>query len=71
MKVDVLLAEKPGDLVRDQSEPWAAVGRPWGIKLRDLVSSLALFLIGGAFPKCKCSVENKKTLFVDSPGDMA
>ena len=56
--------KKLGDLVRDQSEPWAAVERPWAIELRDLLSSLTLSSIGGAFPKCKCSVENKTMLFV-------
>ena len=41
---DFLLAEKPGDFVRNQLELWAAVGKPWV-----WVSSLALSSIGGAF----------------------
>ena len=59
--------KKLGDLARDQSEPWAAVERSWAaVELlwatepSDLISSLALSSIGGAFPKCCYFVETKR-----------
>ena len=54
------MAEKLGDSMRDQLEPSMIVAKPWTVKWGDLISSLALVLIGGAFPKCKSSIADKR-----------
>ena len=63
------MAEKPGDLARDQLEPSTTVAKPWTVERDDLISSLALYSIGGAFPKCKSLIADKRPV-VDDPCDM-
>ena len=53
------MAEKPGDLARDQLEPSTTVAKLWTVKRGDLISSLALSSIGDAFPKCKSLIADK------------
>ena len=48
------MAEKPGDLARDQLELSMTVTKPWTVERGELKSSLALSLIGGTFTKCNC-----------------
>ena len=60
------MAEKPGDSIRDQLEPSMSVAKPWAVKWGDLISTLAS--IGGAFPKCKSLITDKR-LVVDDPCD--
>ena len=54
------MAGKPGDLARDQLEPSTTVSKPWTVERGHLILSLALSSIGGAFPKCKCLINDKR-----------
>ena len=54
------MAENLGDLARNQLEPLTTVAKLWTVERGDLISSLALSSIGGAFPKCKCSIGDKR-----------
>ena len=54
------MAEKPGDSTRNQLELSKIVAKPWTVEWGDLISSLALASIGGAFPKCKSSIADKR-----------
>ena len=62
------MAEKPGDPTRDQLGPSMTIAKPWTVERGDLISSLALASIGGAFPKCKSSIADKR-LVIDDPCD--
>ena len=62
------MAEKLGDSMRDQLEPSMIVAKPWTVEWGDLISSLALASLGGAFPKCKSLIADER--LVDDPFDM-
>ena len=36
------------------------MAKPWTVERGDLISSLALYSIGDAFPMCKCSIDDRR-----------
>ena len=62
------MAEKPGNSTRDQLEPSMIVAKQWTVEWGDLILSLALASLGGAFPKCKSLIADKR-LVIDDPCD--
>ena len=54
------MAEKPGDLARDQLELSTTVAKSWSVERGDLMYNLTLSLNGGAFPKCISLIADKR-----------